>query len=895
MSEFWKKLSITTKFTAGFGLLLLLLVIITATGYLALRYVHDAEKTIEICSEVNNTVLEMERAREKARRLHGDFFLYYPLVGFTKAHDLYARQSALQIAEVVLKSNRLKEILNDSNVFVSLRNNTIDLNLYISSAKRFSDTSAESIQLIRELTDPMDGLEVVFEHSTTALQSETAEYTYPKELLEKMLSFRKDYLITRQRHSMQSSFNILAILRKAIENEPSMGDDQRRKMLNLLVQWQETAEKIVAVDVTIRSKINDFSLQTEATDPASSALIRLAKEDVKRAQLRISRAHRTAIAIMAVITLAGLLLAVTIARILNNSITRNIIRLTHSTGEFQKGNLDVTTDGEGPDELGQLARTFNIMAARIKELVDNLEQKVDERTAELTESEKRFRAIVENTTQGILIADKTNMKFLYANPAAAKMFGYGGPEELVGKEVADIHPEKDRQSILVTFTRIAEGKIRFLSDAPCLRKNGTTFCADIVTGEVNYASKPCLVGFFLDITEKRHLQTQLERARKMEAIGLLAGGVAHDLNNILSGIVSYPELLLLQLPPDSALRRPLNAIHESGKRAAAVVSDLLTVARGVASTRETANLNDLILEYLASPEHCQIHSSHTHIICRKDLDPNLANISCSAIHIKKCLLNLMMNAMEAITDAGSITVSTRNQNIQGTFSKKAGLPPGDYVVLSLSDTGHGIKQEDMDHIFEPFYTKKVMGKSGTGLGLAVVWSSMLDHGGNITLESSEKGTAFHLFFPAIYQQIMVKDTQTTIEELLGNGESILVVDDEPQQLDIAGWILQKLNYKVHCVDSGKAAIAYMEHGHADLILLDMIMEPGLDGLQTFERIVQLHPGQKALIVSGFAESNNIRLAQGLGVRGYIKKPYSIEQLGQAVKDELRENETCISR
>jgi len=255
----------------------------------------------------------------------------------------------------------------------------------------------------------------------------------------------------------------------------------------------------------------------------------------------------------------------------------------------------------------------------------------------------------------------------------------------------------------------------------------------------------------------------------------------------------------------------------------------------------------------------------------------------------------MMNAMEAITDAGSITVSTRNQNIQGTFSKKAGLPPGDYVVLSLSDTGHGIKQEDMDHIFEPFYTKKVMGKSGTGLGLAVVWSSMLDHGGNITLESSEKGTAFHLFFPAIYQQIMVKDTQTTIEELLGNGESILVVDDEPQQLDIAGWILQKLNYKVHCVDSGKAAIAYMEHGHADLILLDMIMEPGLDGLQTFERIVQLHPGQKALIVSGFAESNNIRLAQGLGVRGYIKKPYSIEQLGQAVKDELRENETCISR
>jgi PAS domain S-box-containing protein len=690
---------------------------------------------------------------------------------------------------------------------------------------------------------------------------------------------------------MQSSFNLLAILRKAIENESSIHDEQRQKVFKLLGQWQETAEKILAVDVNIRSNINDFSLQTEATDPASSALIKMAKEDVGRANMRISGAHRTAVTIMAIITLAGLLLAVTIARILNNSITGNIIRLTHSTGEFQKGNLDVVADGEGPDELGQLACTFNIMAARIKELVDNLEQKVDERTAELIESEKRFRAIVENTTQGILIADRVNMKFLYANPAAARMLDYDCPEELVGKEVADIHPEKDRQSIQATFTKMVEGKMRFLSNAPCLRKNGTTFYADIIAGEVNYAGKPCLVGFFIDTTQKRHLQAQLERARKMEAIGLLAGGVAHDLNNILSGIVSYPELLLLQLPPDSALRRPLNAIHESGKRAAAVVSDLLTVARGVVSTRETANLNELILEYLASPEHCQIHSSHTHIICRQELDPNLANISCSAIHIKKCLLNLMMNAMEAIADTGSITISTRNQNIQGTFSKIAGLPPGDYAVLSFSDTGHGIKREDIDHIFEPFYTKKVMGKSGTGLGLAVVWSSMQDHGGNITVESSENGTAFHLFFPATYQHIMAKDTQTTIEELQGNGESILVVDDEPQQLDIATWILQKLNYTVHCADSGKAAIAYMEHGHADLILLDMIMEPGLDGLQTFERIVQLHPGQKALIVSGFAESSNIKLVQELGVRGYIKKPYSIKELGQAVRDELWRNET----
>jgi PAS domain S-box-containing protein len=764
------------------------------------------------------------------------------------------------------------------------------LNLYISSAQRFSDTSSESIQLIKELSDPRDGLENLFEHTTVALQNETAAYAYPKELLEKMLLSSKDYLITCQRHFMQSSFNILTILQKAIGNQPSMGDNRRRKVLHLLVQWQETAEKILAVDISIKSKINDFSLQTEATDPVSSVLILQAKEDVGHAQLQILQAHRFAVIIMAVITLAGLLLAVIIARILNNSITKNIIKLTRTAEEFQQGNLEVTSCGEGQDELGQLARTFNTMAARIKELVDNLELRIDERTKELTESEMRFRTIVENTTHGILITDQANMKFLYANSAAARMLNYDSPEELVGKEVADINPEAERQSIQTTFTQMVEGKTRLLSNAPCLRKNGTLFYADIVTGEVNFAGKPCLAGFLSDTTDKKHLQAQLERARKMEAIGLLAGGVAHDLNNILSGIVSYPELLLLQLPPDSALRRPLNAIHESGKRVAAVVSDLLTVARGVASTRETTNLNNPILDYLASPEHCEIRASHPHILCRKDLESHLANISCSAIHIKKCLLNLMLNAMEAMPDAGSITISTRNQEIAGDNFKIAGISPGRYVILTVADTGHGIREEDLEHIFEPFYTKKVMGKSGTGLGLAVAWNSVQDHGGTITVDTGETGTAFQLFFPATQQQLPIKDAQPTVEEMRGDGEEILVVDDEPQQLDITSRILQTLNYRVHCAGSGKEAIDYMKKGRADLILLDMIMAPGLNGLQTFERILQFHSGQKTLIVSGFAESSNVQTAQTLGARGFIKKPFSIEQLGQAVKNELHREE-----
>jgi PAS domain S-box-containing protein len=886
MSQLWKKLSITTKFTAGFGLILTLLLMIALTGYLALRFVHSAENIIQVSTEIETVVIEMENAMEKAHRLNGDFFLHYPLIGFAKAQDVYARQTATQIAVVLKNSARLREIFDTAGFRTAARNEYVDLNLYIASANRFSETSARSVQLVKELANPVNGLEIQFNNITASIQSETEASALLKKPAERMTSFSKDYLITRQRPFMQASFNTLAILQGKLSTDTVIQDGQKRKILALLSRWQEIAEKIVDVDVAIKSILNDFSLQTEATDSAAATLIKQAKEDVQHAQSRIAQTHAFAAAIMAFITLTGLALAAVIARLLNSSITRNIVSLTSTAREFQQGNLQVSAQpSESPDEIGDLARSFNTMAVRIRGLVDNLEQKVEERTAELAESEKRFRNMIENTPQGILIAEKETQQFLYANPAIARMMGYNSPLELIGKKVIDIHLEQDWDVILAVFGKL-DPNSRFLTDTPCLRKNGTTFYADIAGREFKYADKACRIGFFQDVTEKRNLQSQLERARKMEAIGLLAGGVAHDLNNILSGIVSYPELLLMQVPPDSSLRKPLKSIRESGLRAAAVVSDLLTVARGVAGTREIADLNTLVSEYLASPEHHKLQSSHPRVTCREDLDPAIAHISCSPIHINKCILNLTINAMDAIGEEGFITISTCNRQVAEGECGTGDVAAGKYVVLTLRDTGPGVKEEDLHHIFEPFYTKKVMGKSGTGLGLAVVWNSMQDHGGAITVETSRNGTAFHLFFPATDQEIPAQHSQLTPEQLRGNGECILIVDDEQQQLDIAGRILESLNYRVHCVNSGEAAIASMKTQQADLILLDMIMPPGINGLQTYREIVRLRPGQKACIASGFAESSDVRAAQALGAGEFIKKPYSIAQLGKAVKNGL---------
>jgi two-component system cell cycle sensor histidine kinase/response regulator CckA len=212
------------------------------------------------------------------------------------------------------------------------------------------------------------------------------------------------------------------------------------------------------------------------------------------------------------------------------------------------------------------------------------------------------------------------------------------------------------------------------------------------------------------------------------------------LNNVLAGIVSYPELLLLDLPEDSKYRKPIQTIQESGNRAVAIVQDLLTVARGVASARETLNLNDIVKEYLSSPEFKKLVQFHPTIIIKTELDPDLLNMRGSPVHIRKVIMNLVSNASEAIEGIGNVIISTMNRYVDRPISGYEDVKTGKYAVLSVSDDGLGISSDHLERIFEPFFTKKVMGRSGTGLGLAVVWNIVQDHEGYIDVLSDGKGT-----------------------------------------------------------------------------------------------------------------------------------------------------------
>ncbi|MBW2143346.1 MAG: response regulator [Deltaproteobacteria bacterium] len=382
-------------------------------------------------------------------------------------------------------------------------------------------------------------------------------------------------------------------------------------------------------------------------------------------------------------------------------------------------------------------------------------------------------------------------------------------------------------------------------------------------------------------------ERQLQRAQKMEAIGTLAGGVAHDLNNILSGLVSYHELLLMDLPEDSPLRKPVQTIKKSGEKAAAIVQDLLTLARrGVAAT-EVVNLNDVISEYLKSPEFEKLQFHHPEIQVETNLRASLRSILASPVHLSKTIMNLVSNAAEATPSKGKIVISTANQYVDAPIEGYDDVEEGDYITLTVSDCGTGISTDEMERIFEPFYTKKVMGRSGTGIGMAVVWGTVKDHNGYIDVQSIEgKGTTFTIYFP-ITRETPGKDEHClTFDDYKGEGEFILVVDDVKEQRNIAAEMLRKLGYSVKSVSSGNEAVAYLKDNSADLLVLDMIMDPGIDGLETYKRVVQLHPEQKAVIASGFSESENVKEAQKLGAGPYIRKPYLLEKIGLAVRAEL---------
>jgi two-component system cell cycle sensor histidine kinase/response regulator CckA len=548
--------------------------------------------------------------------------------------------------------------------------------------------------------------------------------------------------------------------------------------------------------------------------------------------------------------------------------------------------------------------------SRLQQKISDLESKnqsLQQKIGKMNEAVEWHRIIMKDTDDLIAAVTFTlNPTYTYISPSHKKIMEYD-PEDLLGKKGFEfVHP-KDRKNLLPLLKKYIAAKIKALvtGKVPDISER-LEYRAMDKAGKWHYLQSTInfikerdeLLLISRDITqqkkaeqERRELEEKLFQSEKLEVIGTLAGGVAHDLNNILSAIINYPELLLMDLPEDSPYRQSIMAIQGAGERAAAIVTDLLTLARRGPMVEEVVSLNDIIINFLNSPECGKIKSYHPRVRIDNHLDPQSLNMIGSPVHLGKLLINLVSNAMEAIREQGSVTISTGNQYVDKPVSGyDHDIPKGEYVVLTVADSGIGMSDEDLKKIFIPFYTKKQLGRSGTGLGMTVVWGTVKDHKGYIKIETKqEKGTTFELYFPASRQKIPREKPEVSIEDYMGSGETIVVIDDVEDQRKIATLLLTQMGYKVKAAADAGEAFQYLGDRSADLFILDMIMDPGPDGLDTYKMILEKYPDAKAIIASGYSETERVKEAQRLGAGAYIRKPYTMEKIARAVKKELKKD------
>ncbi len=508
---------------------------------------------------------------------------------------------------------------------------------------------------------------------------------------------------------------------------------------------------------------------------------------------------------------------------------------------------------------------------------------------ELRSSEARFQVLAEAGWEGIVVAE--NDRLVEANSQFFRIFGLDREELRRGPFLETIF---DRQSLEEHRQLLARDQSHGF-ELTGKKKGGSRFPVEARYRTMDYLGRPARIWVLRDISErvksereKLALQEKLARANRLEALGLMAGSVAHDLNNILTAVVNYPDLLLKQMDTGDAYYEEIKKIQEAGKRAASVVADLVSVARGKKSKPPPVNLNNQIASHLQSIEHDEQLSAHPGVLISTRLDPALKPCLCSAQRIHKILLNLIGNALEAIEGAGTIAIVTENTRFAKPVLRDQSMRVGDYVKMSVADDGEGIGAEHLEHIFDPFYSTKQSGRSGTGLGLAIVWNSVMESDGWVEASSDGSGTLFDIYLPAAASVSPGGNGANIAKAGNGGGEIILLVDDEAEQNEIMQKMLNTIGYKTFAVTNSHEALGFLRSCRVDLVILDMIMDDDLDGCQLYRKMLEVSPGQKALVVSGFSQSDQLAEARALGISQILEKPVTLPQISRAIRRELDE-------
>jgi len=510
---------------------------------------------------------------------------------------------------------------------------------------------------------------------------------------------------------------------------------------------------------------------------------------------------------------------------------------------------------------------------------------------ELIASRYTFEQLAAATWEGI--AFFSDHRLTQCNPQFWELFHITEPSTGTPHQLQDF--VKDWQACLTLLQQCPTGEpsifesIGFYGDR-------TAFPLEMRLRKIQDKGELSWVAAFRDVSARKHdemcrlkMQEELTSAQRMKSIGLMAGSVAHDLNNILTAIVTFPELLLMKMGSTEKYREDIEMIRKAGKQAAAVVADLLTVTRGATSRKEGCSLNDIIESYKGSLDYLQLERDYPNAEITFRLNPQLASIEASPVHLTKTLINLLTNGIEAAGPTGTIAITTENRCLQKMKEGYEIIPPGAYTVLSVRNSGPGIADEDLPRLFEPFFSRKKLGRSGTGLGLTVIWNTIRDHHGYIDIHSSAGGSCFELYFPTSPKTVPLLSQGAFTPPPVGNGERILVVDDEKSQLEVTAALLKRLGYIPLTATNGQSAVDYLRKEPVDLLLLDLWMEPGINGYETYREARKLRTDQKAILTSGYFRPEDKATSQTLGIRRHLTEPYSIQALAHALYEEFQDH------
>lgn len=511
---------------------------------------------------------------------------------------------------------------------------------------------------------------------------------------------------------------------------------------------------------------------------------------------------------------------------------------------------------------------------------------------ELRESEKKYRLVFDSAGEGIVVIQDGIIRFINSRML-----------EMLDLDKSDIRPLRERSFLEWIHTddrnMVADRYLKRMAGEPLpstysvrlLKENDNFFWVDISPVVIYWEGHPAMLAFITDVSdrvmaeeERKKLENQLQQAQKMEAVGTLAGGVAHDFNNLLQIINGYSQMLLMDTDEEDQHHSTLKEIEAAGARAAQLVQQLLLFSRKIESERQSVDLNQAIIHAIRLLERVIPKM----IDIKAELDESLLIVNVDPVQIEQVLLNLGINAADAMPEGGELVYKTENMNLGGEHDRgHVEAPPGNYALLSVIDTGHGIDKETMEHIFEPFYTTKGIGK-GTGLGLASAYGIIKGHGGDIVCRSEpDRGTSFEIYLPEDNKRFSRAARELNEALPRGNQEVLLIVDDEDSVRDFASRALKRFGYEVFSASSGEEAVAIFSNKHEviDLVVLDIGM-PGMGGSKCMLELLKISPPAKVIIASGYSKDGQVKTTLESGAAGFLGKPYKIQEMLQTIRSTL---------